>query len=296
VKGYFSRPKRTQKPFLDRGSLGCGIISDNINMDVGCFEMIAMNERLLEAYRRFLDFRAAISMQVMQDRIAPYDWYKLPDKLSGFWMPYGMMLDEHCRQIANSINELLRYIDSLEAWGDVIKDKNEDNEWEIIVEFIIPLATLTINMPYIVRSRFIYSVVHLCHQCNLTKDTKWVDKLPEEDKIWFNAADEYCSRWQRYTKLKVALEKIANTQFDEDTKDFRNKYNHRYSLGIEFGMAEFIKRIVVDGMVSYALGDTAPLKIDQLLPVLKKQHANCLKAFEEYQNLVNEQISAIGKE
>jgi hypothetical protein len=234
-------------------------------------------------------------MQVKQDRIAQYNWYKLPDNLSGFWMLYSMMLDEHCRGIANAINELLRYICSLEAWRDVIKDMDEHNKFEIIVEFINPLATLTINMPYVVRSRFIYSIVHLCHQCNLTKDSKWVDNLPSEDKIWMKVADNYCSKWEGYRKLKKALEKIANRQFDKDTKDFRNKYNHRYSLGIEFGMSEFIKRRVVDGNVSYALGDTAPLKIDQLLPVLNKQHANCLKAFEKYQNLVNEQISAIGK-
>lgn len=92
----------------------------------------------------------------------------------------------------------------------------------------------------------------------------------------------------------MALEKISNKNFQSDTYDFRNKYNHRYSPGIEVGLTGFVKRNVRDnGKVSYGFGYTKPLKIDQLLPALSGQYLACLQAFEEYQKLVQEHISEI---
>lgn len=231
-------------------------------------------------------------MQANPDKIAEYHWYESLNKFP-MWMAYMFMLDEHSIGISNSINAFLRYIDNLEAWGVVIKEMDDDNKNEIIVEFIVPIATLAINKPYVIRSRFIYSAVHLCHQSNLTKGVKWSSDLPIEDKICFNDADKYCLKWERYNKLKQALEKISNEKFNNETMFFRNKYNHRYALGIELGMTEFVKRIPQDGALRYSIGYTNPLKIEQLIPTLTKQHEYCLNALKAYQELVNEQISAI---
>ena len=252
-----------------------------------------MKEQRLDAYKQFLDNRATISQR---GPLAPYGWYKLPDPLPSQWMAYSQMLSEHSRELANSINELLRYITNLEAWQGVIDGKDDDGKHKIIIEFVSPFATLAINMPYVIRSRFIYSVAHLCHQANKMKQTKWVDDLPLDGEIYFNTADKYCTLWKRYKKLKLALEKISSKKFQSNTDDFRNKYNHRYSPRIELGLTELVRRRVGDdGKVSYGFGYTKPLKIDRLLPALTQQHANCLKAFEEYRKLINEHISAIGQ-
>lgn len=248
-----------------------------------------MNEKMIEALKQFLDYRDAISTI---DRFAPYKWYKLTNALA--WLfGYGQMLDEHSRELANSINEFRRYINNIDALKDIIDRCDDDTKWKMVVEFIAPFTTLAINMPYVIRYRFIYSICHLCHQSNLTKDPNRIDKFPPEKDIDFAVADEYCSLWKGYKKLKKALEKINDKKFREITKDFRNKYNHRYSIKIEIGLTEFVKRVVKDdGKVIYGFGYTKPLKIDQLLPVLKEQHSNCLDAFEQYQKLINEQISA----
>lgn len=255
--------------------------------------MIARNERLLESYRQFLDSRATLLMQANPDKIAEYHWYEFPNNLP-LWMAYMFMLEEHSIGISNDINDFMRYIDNLEAWENVIKGKDDKAKMEIIVEFISPIATLAINMPNVIHSRFIYSIVHLSHQCNLTKGIKWTTDYPIERVIKFKTAKKYCSNWEGYDNLKKALEKIADKDYQIDTKNFRNKYNHRYSLGIEFGMAEFIKRIAVEGKgLRYGLGYTQPLKVEQLIPTLTKQHEYCLNALKEYQKLVKEQISAM---
>lgn len=250
-----------------------------------------MKEKIIEAFKQFLDYRDTISTI---DRIAPYDWCEPPGGLPWF-IGYSLMLDEHSISLANSINELLRYIDNIEAWKHVIDGFDDDIKWQFIVEFVAPFAILAINMPYIIRYRFIYSISHLCHQANLAKDPKRIDNFPLEMNIEFADADKYCLLWKSYKKLKRDLEKINNRKYQEVTKDFRNKYNHRYSLNIEIGLTEFVKRVVKDdGKVIYRIGYTKPLEIEQLLPALKEQHSNCLDAFEQYQKLINEQISAIG--
>lgn len=255
-------------------------------------KMIGRNERLLEAYRQFLDSRATLLMQANPDKIAEYHWYEFPNNLP-LWMTYMFMLEEHSIGISNAINDFMRYIDNLEAWQNVIKDKKDKAKMEIIVEFIAPIATLAINMPNVIHSRFVYSIVHLSHQCNLTKGKRWTIDYPIENEISFKTAKKYCSQWEGYDNLKIALEKIADKDYRIDTNDFRNKYNHRYTLGIELGMTEFIKKISQEGILRYSLGFTQPLKIEQLIPTLTKQHEYCLNALKEYQKLVNEQISAI---
>ena len=253
--------------------------------------VIGKKVKMIDAYKQFLDNKTNISPC---GSVAPYNWYELPDQLPIQWMAYTQMLSEHSRELANSINELLRYITSLAAWKGVIDSKDGDVKYEIIIEFVSPIATLAINLPYVIRSRFIYSVAHLCHQANQTKQKEWADDLPIDHEIYFNAADNYCLLWKQYTKLKITLEKISNKKFQSDTYDFRNKYNHRYSPRIELGLTGLVTRNVKnDGRANYAFGYTDPLKIDQLLPALTEQHANCLRAFEKYRKLVNEHISAI---
>jgi len=205
--------------------------------------MIDRNERLLEAYRQFLFIRDTIARQISPNKGAPYKWYKFPDKLSPLWIAFTNMLEEHAIGISNSINEFLRYINSLEAWGNIIKNKEKNDKLEIIIEFIIPIATLVLNMPFVIRERLIYSAVHLSHQSNYTKGINWGNEDVIENEISFNVADKICFRWNAYYKLKKSLEIIASNKYREDTKDFRNKYHHRYSLGIELGNTEFIKKI-----------------------------------------------------
>ena len=206
-------------------------------------------------------------------------------------MAYSQMLSEHARELANSINELYRFIDNLKVWEQLISDFDEDAKFELIIEMIDPFATLSLNLVYVIRSRFIFSVAHLCHQANIIKfRTEWKDDLPKDDEIYFEHADRVGSHWKDYKKLKVALEKIGNKKFTKATKNFRNKYNHRYSPKIELGHTEFVKRIVRNRKFSYDMGGTEPLTLAVINPLLSEQYVLFLKAFECYKKLVLAQI------
>ena len=227
--------------------------------------------------------------------LAPYNWYELKETLPIKWMAYRQFLQEHARELANTINEFGQHIVSLLAWEKVLKGLTEEERHHIVIEFVSPLATLVLNMPYVIRSRFFYSVAHLSCQANQSKQKPWVDDLPINKDIYSDASDKYGKPWgKKYTKLKKALEKIANKCYEEATHNFRNKYNHRYSPRIELGLTELVTRTVDgNGRVSYRLGQTDPLMLKDIIPLLKTRHSLCLSAFEKYQALINEQVTEI---
>ncbi len=228
---------------------------------------------------------------------AEYDWYKLNENLPIEWFAYDQFLSEHARELANTINDLRRYIVSLSAWKEVLENTSgEQEKYNVVTEYVSPIATLALNMPYIIRSRFIYSVAHLSHQANKIKQDSWIDDFPIDSEIYFEQADKYAKPWKRYTKFKQALEKIANKKYNESTHDFRNKYHHRYSPHIEYGLTGFVTRNVsTEGGVSYGFGETEPLKLKDIIPVLENQYSQCMSAFKKYQDIVNDQILGINQ-
>lgn len=250
---------------------------------------ISMSNKALQQYSSFLE-KINLSLP-----LAPYDWDQLHDSISSEWIAYSQYMSEHNRELANVINDFRRYLTSLSAWRNVLEDTDDEQEkYNIVTEYVSPLATLTLTLPYVIRSRFIFSSAHLSHQANKLKQDIWVDDLPIDSKIYFEDTDKYSKAWKRYPKFKLALEKIANQKYNEATHDFRNQYNHRYSPHIEFGLTGLVRRTVNKaGGVRYSFGETAPLMLQDIIPLLEKQHTGCILAFEKYQDLINEQVIEI---
>jgi len=189
-----------------------------------------MKEKMIAAYTQFWDARESITTQMST---APYDWYQIPNQLPGIFIPYCQMLNEFSNDIANIINEFARYISNLEAWKFVINDIHEEIKFNIIVEFISPFASLALNMPYSIKSRFYYVCAHLCNQANMVLDIERKDDIPKDNEINYNTFVSFCKKWNKYRDLKNALDNLSNNNYKNNTKEFRNKYTHRYSLGIE---------------------------------------------------------------
>jgi hypothetical protein len=136
-------------------------------------------------------------------RLAEYNWIEKQSWDIDFFA-YSQMLDEHSREIANSINELHNYISRLDSWSSRLNDMDcEQEKIDLVIEFVTPIATLAINMPYVIRSRFIYSIAHLCHQANKAKGGEWKDDISPNDEIIFQTADKYGSKWRKYTAFEM---------------------------------------------------------------------------------------------
>jgi hypothetical protein len=245
---------------------------------------------------RYRQFRHALKKTPFNGTFMPYDWGGLPNSLPFNWMAYSEMFNEFSREISNSINDLTRYTHDLAAWNKVIEPLNDDQRLNVAHEFITPLATLALNLPYIIRSRLIFAVTHLCHQANQAKDRKaWKDDLPLDGEIYFAAADKYGAPWKRYSKLKTSLERIGSKNYQDATGNFRNAYNHRFSQRIVLGQTHMVTRYTdsTTGKVSYGFGGRDALTLGTVVCLLEQQCQHNYKAFEHFQNLIAEHESAI---
>jgi hypothetical protein len=244
-------------------------------------------------YRKF---RQTLKATPLSGRFMPYNWANLPNPISAQWMAYSTMLDEFARELANTINGFTNDVHRLTAWSKVIEPLALKQQHEATHEFIDPLATNALNLPYVVKGRFGFAAAHLCHQANMLKQPEaWIDDLPLDRDIYPHVADRYGKPWNSYKGLKRALDAIGAKAFREGTGDFRNAYNHRFSPRFVVGMTQLATRVVDDksGQVYYGFGGREPLDLAETVILLEREQQAFYVAFERFQELVGEHEGAI---
>jgi hypothetical protein len=243
----------------------------------------------IQLYRRYL---SAVEATPWDGQMMPYEWGQLPKSLNIGWAAYGLMFDEFSLEIANSVNQFSGYVHRLKAWSIVISSMTDEHElMDAVHQFIEPIATVSLTLPYVIRSRFIFAAAHLCHQANQSLEgTAWKDDLPLDHEILFPVADAYGRNWPSYTACKSLLERISDKKFQRDTHDFRHSYNHRFSPHVVVGMSQIVTRQVdpESKKVSYAFGGIPPLKLNVVADLLTEQCKRCYAAHEAFQQLVRE--------
>ena len=160
------------------------------------------------------------------------------------------------------------------------------------------IGTIGLNLPYVIRSRFIFAVAHLCHQANRSREgNSWKDDLPLDREIKPKVANKYGAGWQHYVRLKDDIEKINDKAYQIATHDFRNAYNHRYSPRFVIGLTQLVTRKVdtQTGRVCYSFGSTSPFKVEAVVELLAEQGKHGNAAFEAFLTLVKEHAASISQ-
>ncbi len=256
-------------------------------------EPISQKHMTIETYRRY---RRILKTTPFKGKYAPYSWGELPQVLDIAWLPYSQMFKEFSQELANVLNALTGYAHQLAAWRDLLAPMSQQQQLSAAVDFIDPVATVALNLPYVIRSRFIFASAHLCHQANFAKQgASWKDEFPLDGEVWFDAADRYGRAWKRYNSFKARLEKVGAKDYQTATHDFRNAYNHRFSPRIVLGISNLVTRQVnkATGAVSYGFGKTSALTLPHIVGLLEVQCQHAHRAFESFQQLVREHEAAI---
>jgi hypothetical protein len=245
----------------------------------------------LELYERYIKTSSEVAFD---GRYLPYEWGRLPKSLSMTWMAYREMFEEFSREIANCLNQFTNHVHRLKVWNVVYVTLTDDEKMEALLEFIDPLATLSLTLPYVVRSRLIFATAHLCHQANQAREEfPWKDDLIRDEKIWLDAADKYGSQWQHYGRLKGCIKGICDKSYQDATYDFRHAYNHRIPPHIAMGTSQLVKRKMNEKGVSYTFGGVAPLSLETIVTLSSDQCARGYAAFEAFQELIKEHENTI---
>lgn len=245
------------------------------------------------------DYVATFTASPRDGTFVTYDWGNLPSTLDVPWMAYSQMFDEFSREIANSINQLVNYTHRLKAWSVVMRPLNTEETLAVLSEFVEPLATVALNLPYVIKSRFVFASAHLGHQANRLLDgPDWKDDLPLDGEINFNIASARARRWRRFKRLKLRVEALAAQNYRDASSDFRNKYNHRISPRIVIGLTGMVTRAThpTTGATYYGFGETPPMAIDTIVSILNEQCSLCGAAFEAFKAFVAEHATGIRAE
>lgn len=230
-------------------------------------------------------------------RYMPYGKNPLPGQLFANWMAYSQMYEEFARELANIINKFSNDIERLRAWAEIMSGLSDTDKVEACLIAVDDLATISLNLPYVIRSRFFFAGAHLSHQANRAlQREKWVDNLPLDNEIYKEAFDVALLPWKRKgNKLKIALEKIENAAYREATSDFRNAYNHRFSRRFVIGMTNIVTRYPsTNGGYCYSFGGARPFEMDEIADLLVLQRNACYAAFDAFEALIEAHAAAIG--
>ncbi|PVM84450.1 integrase [Caulobacter radicis] len=209
-------------------------------------------------------------------------------------MPYGEMLSEFARELANTINGLTHHVHRLQAWAQVIAPLPYEEQMEAAHEFIEVLGTAAIGLPYVIKSRLAYAAGHLSHQANMTRKG-WQDVFPAKTALYLNDIEPFGAPWKTFRAFKRKVEAIGGKAFRAATSDFRNAYNHRFPPRLVLGVTNIIERASdpTTGKAVYLLGGSAPLQPLEVANLLMRELDLCYDAFEAFQALVDEQTKAI---
>jgi|TARA_R100000656_G_scaffold109232_1_gene81256 hypothetical protein len=227
--------------------------------------------------------------------LAPYGHVEFPSQIPIHLGMFQGMAEEFLRELANELNRLDTHIEQLGAWMEVHKRYDQEDQMSLIMEFIEPLATVTFGQPSALRSRYIFSLSHTSHQANLHSQEGWSEsKLPSDGGINYKVMKRCSENWAAFTRFAERFDNIDDSPWKTQTREYRNKYHHRFPPRFELGQTEYITRSIhEDGNASYGFGGAEPLSIDSLLPHLREQHQQARSCFDLYSELIKEQWAAI---
>lgn len=261
------------------------------------------DDRAIELYTEFRkELRAAPLFE-----IAPYPRPFEGGSFNILAMPFHTVAQDALREIANSINDLGRYIRFLHAWHVIFERVSEDDRYNLLLEHVRPYTVLCLGAPQALRGRLIYAATATSFHANhfLT----WPMGMPKWDggHTSMKTAKAMSEKWAAWPALAAELNVLGQDQLSQATDDFRNKHEHGHPRGIGMGHISVVKRVVKPEKVfdslggqplsnkpmeSWSFGEQSPMQLAELLPLFEQEHARALQAFKAYLAMVEEQHAA----
>lgn len=239
-------------------------------------------------------YRLFFSNGEIEPKFAPYGAIRegavVPMELS----IYYLFLAEHSQGVANEINNLYYRIAQLSAWDKALREYDGEEKLLLLLEFVDPIANFAIGLPYVIRSRFIYTLSHLSHQANLILDPTWAEsELPAETSINFQTMEKTAARWQGYIDFLICFKQLNDNNFSAHTRNYRNKNQHQYPPRVEMGDTEFITRSRKDTNSMYTVTSKEPLGLLDIHPHLLKQFDVAMECYKLYDKIVCNQLAQL---
>lgn len=203
---------------------------------------------------------------------------------------YDWQENDFTRELVNSYNQFSYWLTRIQLWESIFAEYNEDDVEELRYEFTkIPLD-FCLQFPYQFRSRLIFCSTQLCYVKAIAAKRIDKSKVKNDSEINLSTLIEVACNWTCGAALVSAIKAIDSPQFRADTKDYRNKTQHRLAQRLDFGHTAFVERTCLRGAhIGYHFGQNPPIMASEVIPILAAEAEHLIAAFNAYRALVNEQ-------
>jgi hypothetical protein len=243
------------------------------------------DKKLHDLYGRFLEEREFILVA----ETAKYADFLEQGSYHAFSIPVTWLARGEVFGVADKVNEFWRHLGGLVAWNNIYKSIADDDKFNALVEFISPTADHCLGLPYSIKQMLIKSICHLSHQTNRFCDPNFSeDALKPDKQLKFHEIKKLAGRYVAWPQLRDALSQLDDARYRAESNDYRNRLNHGFAPGIEYGYLLTIQR-VDDKPSSYNIMSVPPLELGSIIPSLIRQYKSVLQCYDRYIDLTKEQ-------
>ena len=240
-------------------------------------------ERIFE---RFLDELYALpadrtkiigSHELLGGTIADSDFYIFREQSDSF-----------TRELIEDINFLVVRLHRLEAWGRVLESCSDVSEkMGIFAEFVEPLFEYALTSPYAIKNRFIYCGVKLIALTAALQSPSSPPPIPTDREINFKTLHAFCVGCHIREDFRNAVSELNSHAFTYATREFRHRKEHRLPQKLQFGVLSVFETEITPAGLNYSFVLQRPLRLQELIPMLHKEHQKLTEAFEKYWEMVS---------
>lgn len=277
-------------------------------------------KKLQDAYLCFLDEREFF--EAPPEFPLSYDLCDLVREKKWKCVPFiEIKISEELRETISQLNAWHYNLINLEIWLNVLRRYNEEDKWLILYNLVENIVFFCLFQPSSTRDRLGLIATNAIHYANLSIDPQYKDIMDQDKRKNPNVSllrsdcEKQLSRlgnkFVSYTTFEQKLQAMDSEIYRIKTYNFRNLASHRIAPRFEIGHTDFIKRSRVpsselvqqcDGsysiiedptrkVVSYGIGWTSPLTLNETHRINKEECILAISAFNAYQDLLKELLN-----
>ncbi|SRR5258706_5363747 len=207
-------------------------------------------------------------------------------------MAFYQHLHDNNSSVINKINSFLTVMEKLDVWQALMeRNSDEQEQFHIIFEEIMPLFQLAMDYPYATKSILVYSCIDLfCLASRVFNEA-----IPKFDKYQLKIKTLDIFRclalkrgWKAFEDLYDSLGEIDADPFRIQSSYFRIRTHHRIQPQVEIGEKLLLSHWESKNAAGYTIGSESALPLKKAIPLLAREHEKCLKAYRKFWRFLNE--------
>lgn len=230
----------------------------------------------------------------------------------------SMMVSDELQELTNIMNGWQGALRRWRVWNKVLAEYEEQQAWELRMEFVEAGARECLLMPSAVRDCIVFTATNAFHQALLALGNGYRDRLDGDPKIPGKSArflgrgerekqlERLLAGWSEAADFLPLVRELDDAAYRRNTFDYRNRFSHDIAPRLAVGFTRFMTRSVEqheelvtqpDGTalltpvpgkmaVSYSFGGTPPLDMDKAWSDSFDQYVRARRCYQRYRDVL----------